>query len=370
MGDNKQSTLKKNINRLVVISAIFLFLKMFTYAVQDFIPVFSSVLGRFLSSFSPFILAFIVAFLIEPMVLKLINSWKIKRVYASAMIILIVVILLIVAFVFLGSRLYRELAELTTAFPIIYARTVILLTEQIGVLEQYIELNPEIQNAIRSSTEEIIASLQYVLKKGSVGLLGFLGALPGLMVVIIVTMVATLLTSMSFPVVKNWFFRRIKGDYLLKTRLVAADLGSALVGFLRAQTILVSVTSAVTTIGLLFLGNKYAFTIGILAGILDLVPVIGPSLIFIPWTLVLLITGNIASAVKIFLIYIIITVIRQSLEPKILSKNIGVHPLPTLISMYVGLKLFGPGGLILGPTVIVVYEAVRKSGLFNRDNEN
>lgn len=367
MKENNRSVLKININRLVVIAGILLLLKLFTYFVQEFLPVFSSVMGKMLSALFPFILAFIIAFLVEPIVLEFIRYMKIKRTYASILVITVFVFLLILILTLLGSRLYRELAELTTAFPLIYERTIILLTEQIGVLEKYIELNPEIQNAISSSTEEIVTSLQFLLKKGSVGLLGFLGALPGLMVVILITTVATLLTSMSFPTVKDWFFRKVKGKYILKTRLVAADLGSALVGFLRAQTILVSVTSVITVIGLLILGNKYAFTVGILAGFLDLVPVIGPSLIFIPWTLVLLFTSSISSALKIFLIYVTVTVVRQSLEPKILSQNIGIHPLPTLISMYVGLKLFGAGGLILGPAMIVVYEAIRKAGLFDKE---
>ncbi len=367
MNQNKSSSLKSNLNRLVIIAGLLLLLKLFAYTVQEFLPVFSSVLGQLLSALTPFILAFIVAFLIEPVVQKIIRLFKIKRTYASVLVIIIVAIVLVLLLMVLGSRLYKELAELTTTFPMIYERTIALLTEQVGIFERYIELNPEIQNTIRSSTEDIIASLQFLLKKGSVGLLAFLGALPGLMVIIVVTTVATLLTSMSYPAAKDWFFSLFKGKYNAKTRLVAADLGSALVGFLRAQTILVSVTSIVCIVGLLILGNKYAFTIGILAGLLDLIPVIGPSLIFIPWAIVLLFTGGLTAALKVFLIYVAATIIRQVLEPKILSQNIGIHPLPTLISIYVGLSLFGVSGLILGPAAIVVYEAVRKAGLLSRN---
>jgi sporulation integral membrane protein YtvI len=367
MSENKQSPLRVNINRLVIIAGILLLLKLFTYTVQEFLPVFGAVLGQLLTALFPFILAFIIAFLIEPIVVRMTRRLKIKRSYASALVIILVVIMLIFLLMLLGSRLYRELAELTTTFPGIYDRTVSLLTEQIGMFTHYIELNPEIQNTIRSSSEDIIASLQYLLRKGSVGLLAFLGALPGLMIVIVVTTVATLLTSMSFPAVKDWFFKKIKGKYVSKTRRVATDLGSALVGFLRAQTILVSVTSLVIIVGLLILGNKYAFTIGILAGLLDLIPVIGPSLIFIPWVFVLVFTGGISAALKIFIVYVAATVIRQILEPKILSQNIGIHPLPTLISIYVGLNLFGVSGLIIGPAAIVVYEAVRKAGLFSKE---
>jgi len=370
MSDNKQSSLKVNLNRLVVITGILVLLKLFTYIVQVFLPVFGSVLSQLLSALMPFILAFIFAFLLEPVVIKLIRIFKITRTYASVLVIIVVAIVFVLLLLLLGSRLYKELAELTTTFPVMYNGTVTILTEQVGILQRFIELNPEIQKAIQSSTQDIIATLEYLLRKGSVGLLAFLGALPGLMVVIVVTIIATLLTSMCFPEVKDWFFRRVKGKYNAKTRLVAADLGSALVGFLKAQTILVSVTSIVTTLGLLILGNKYAFTIGILAGLLDLIPVIGPSLIFIPWTVILLFIGGIGSALKVFLVYIAATVLRQILEPKILSQNIGIHPLPTLISIYVGLNLFGVSGLIIGPAAIVVYEAVRKAGLLGSSLES
>ncbi|NLI93279.1 MAG: sporulation integral membrane protein YtvI [Peptococcaceae bacterium] len=347
-----------------MIAGILLILKLFTYTVQDFLPVFSTVLGKLLSSLLPFILAFIFAFLIEPLVQKLIKSFKMKRTYSSFLVITAVAIFLILLLVLLGSRLYKELAELTTVFPEMYNRSVSLITEQAGIVQKYLELNPEIQNTIRSSSQDIIASLQVILKNGSISLLAFLGALPNFLIIIIITIVATLLTSISYPSVRDWFYQRVKGKYHSMTRLVVADLGSALVGFLRAELILVSVTSIVITIGLLILGNKYAFTIGILSGLLDLIPIIGPSLIFIPWIIFLFFTGALSSALKILFVYLAATVIRQILEPKILAQGIGIHPLPTLISIYVGLNLFGVSGLIIGPAIIVIYEALRKAGFF------
>jgi len=363
MATKNYSALRQNINRLVIISAILIALKLFTYAVQEFLPVFGLVLGKLISALLPFILAFILAFLLEPLVLKLIKYLKIKRFYASVLIVIIVVILLILGLILLGSRLYKELVELAAAFPMIYDKTMTILTEQIGIIQKYIELNPEIQKAIQSSTQEIIGSLQFLLQKGSMGLLTFLGALPGLIAVTVVTIIATLLTSMSFPTVQEWFYEKIKGKHILKTKMVAADLGAAMVGFLRAQILLIVVTMLITTLGLFIIGNQYAFTIGILAGLFDLVPIVGPSIIFIPWGLVLLFTGGVASAIKIFIIYIVATVVRGIIEPKILAQNIGIHPLPTLISMYVGLTLFGALGLILGPAAIIIYESVRKARL-------
>ncbi len=365
-GEVKKTPLRINLNRLIVVASLLLLLKLFTYIVQEFIPVFGLVMGQIFSALFPFIIAFILAFLIEPLVSKLIKIFKMKRVYASLLVLTVVLISLVLLLIFLGSRLYRELAELATTMPAMYEKTITLIAEKSLVFQKYIELNPEIQNAINSSTQELISSLQTIIKTGSMALLSFLGSLPGFMIVIVIATVATLIMSISFPLVKEWFFQRIKGKHNAKTRAVASDLGSALVGYLRAMTILVSVTALVSTIGLLLIGNKYALTLGILAGLLDLLPIIGPSLIFVPWTIVLLFTGQLTLALKILIIYLVATVIRVALEPKVMSQNIGIHPLPTLISVYVGLKLLGVAGLIIGPGLVVFYEALRKAGVFKK----
>jgi len=367
--DNK-SNLKTNINRLLVVLIILASLKLFTYAVQEFLPVFTLVLGKIISAFLPFILALILAFLIEPFVLKTIKLLRIKRGLASVLVIIVMVLLFLFCLMLIGIRLYKELAGLGTTFPAIYQQSVTLLTEKVGIIQKYLELNPQIQASLKASTQEIINSLQFILKELSMGLLAFLGALPGIVTVTVITVIATLLTSMNYPVVKEWFFQKVKGKHVLKTKMVASDLGKAMVGFLRAQVFLVILTMFITTAGLLIIGHEYSFTIGILTGLLDLVPIVGPAIIFIPWGLVLLITGSVVQAVKILLIYAVATVVRRIVEPKILADNIGIHPLPTLISMYAGLTLFGAWGLILGPAAIIVYESMRKAGFFRRDKKN
>jgi sporulation integral membrane protein YtvI len=356
-----ENNLRANLNRLAIIAGILLLLKLFTYAVDEFLPVFSRVLSQVFSAFLPFILALLIAFLIEPVVQKLSKVLKIKRTYASFFVILFIAFLFIFLIVLLGSRLYKELAELTAAFPDIYNKTLTLLTEQVGILQRYVALNPEIQNAIHSSSQDIIGTLQFLVKKVSMGLLAFLGSLPGLMVVIVVTIVATLLTSISFPAVKSWLAGRVKGRYHSTTKLIVTNLSSALVGFLIAEIILMAITIVITTIGLFILGNQYAFTIGILSGLFNLIPVVGSALIFIPWVIVLFISGAIAQAIKILAVYLLATIIRQVLEPKILAQGMGIHPLPTLLSIYVGVSLFGISGLIIGPAVVVAYETLRKA---------
>ena len=114
------------------------------------------------------------------------------------------------------------------------------------------------------------------------------------------------------------------------------------------------------------MGNPYAFTIGFISALLDLLPIVGTGMIFVPWIVGLFILGSVSEGIKLLIIYLIATVIRQILEPKVMSQNIGIHPLATIISMYVGLKLLGGFGLILGPGLVIIYEALRKAGFFGK----
>ena len=146
-------------------------------------------------------------------------------------------------------------------------------------------------------------------------------------------------------------------------------MGSAVVGYLRALAILMSVTALTTIVGLLLIGNRYAVTLGVLAGLLDAVPIVGTGILFGPWIVGLFIMGFFGEGFKVILMWVVTLVIRQFLEPKIMSHGIGLHPLPTLISMYVGLQLLGFGGILMGPAVIISYEALRKVGIFGHPRE-
>ena len=113
---------------------------------------------------------------------------------------------------------------------------------------------------------------------------------------------------------------------------------------------------------------KYIFTIGIVVGILDILPILGPGTFFVPWIIWALISGDTKVALSLLIVYIIISVVRQFLEPKIIGDNIGLHPLATLISLYVGLQLGGVIGMIMGPVLVVIFIACYRAGVFDNIN--
>lgn len=338
-------------------------LKVFTYFFQEFLPVFGEVIAKMLSAFLPFVIALLLAFLLEPLVVRLMRGIKIRRTYASVLA-LIVALAGLSLFVFLiVARLYTELSELAVTLPN-YSYLVDLVTKQVDTVDKFVKVNPQIQNTLFSSTESIARTLQEWAKSGSTFLLGFLTALPGVFIVLVVSLVATLLMSSTYPNVKQFISNLFPNRWLVSAQAISADLGAAIVGYLRAQAILVSVTAFSTIGGLLFIGNRYAVTLGVLAGLLDIVPIVGTGMLFVPWIVGLLIMGSFGEALKLFVMWIVTVIVRQFLEPKVLANGIGIHPLPTLISMYVGLHFLGGIGLIVGPALVICYEALRKVGIF------
>ncbi|MDR3288151.1 MAG: sporulation integral membrane protein YtvI [Peptococcaceae bacterium] len=362
---DKKHPLWNNLNRLVVVALVLLGLKGCTFFIQEFLPVFAKFLGSLASAFLPFIIAIIIAFILEPAVEILIRRLRVRRPLAALLtLVLLLVISGLMVFALLG-RLHTELSELAISLPD-YSYLTSLIVSNIEVIEKLINLNPQVQNAIFSAMESLVYSLQSWAKSGSVFLLDVLSTLPGVFIVIVVSVVATILMSISFPEVKKFLRQLYPKRWYANVEMVVHDLSAALIGFLRAEAMLVSVSAVITIVGLLLIGNRYAVTIGVLSGVLDILPVVGTGMLFLPWAVVLFITGSVGEGLKILGMWVVIVVVRQFLEPKIMAKSIGLHPLPTLISMYVGLKLLGIAGLILGPTIIIIYEAMRKSGMFSR----
>lgn len=360
---NQERPLWNNLNRLVIITGLLIILKLFTYFFTDFLPVFGEVLQKLLTAFLPFILALIVAFLLEPAVQGLMRALRVRRAYAAFLTLVAALGILGLFLFLLITRLYTELSELAVNLPN-YSIVIDYVTRQVNSIEKFITVNPQVQNTLYSATESLLKSLQEWAKSGSIFLLNFLAALPEVFIVLLVSIVATLLVSSSFPSVKRFIEGLFPKRWHLSAQVVGQDLSTAMVGFLRAELTLISITAVTTIVGLSLIGNRYAFILGVLAGLLDLVPVVGTGMLFVPWIGGLLIMGFWGEGIKLAVMWLITVIIRQFLEPKILSKNIGLEPLQTLVSMYVGLKLFGGIGLILGPTVVITYGALRKAGIW------
>lgn len=352
-----------NINRLAIITSILVVLKVITYFFQDFLPVFGAVLVKLFDAFLPFIIALILAFLLEPLLASIMRAVRIRRPYAAVLSLLLAIAGLSLFVFIIVARLYTELSELAINLPN-YGYLVDLVSKQVETVERFVEVNPQVQDTLYTATQTLASTLQTWAKSASTFLLSFLTALPRVFLVMVVSVVATLLISSSYPNVRRFISDLFPRRWHVSAQAISEDLGAAVVGYLRSQAILISITALSTIAGLLLMGNRYAVTLGVTAGLLDIVPIVGTGILFVPWIIGLFIMGSFGEGLKLLLMWIVTVTVRQFLEPKILAKGIGIHPLPTLISMYVGLQLIGGFGLIVGPAFVICYEAVRRVNAF------
>lgn len=175
----------------------------------------------------------------------------------------------------------------------------------------------------------------------------------------------------TFFISKDWNKFSAHGGRILPEkakssgRTVFLDLKKALFGFIKAQVTLISITAVIILVGLLILRVDYAITIALITGVVDLLPYLGTGIVFVPWIIYEAISGDMGLAIGLGVLYIVVIVQRQFIEPKLLSSNIGLDPLPTLIALFVGFKLIGFLGLIVGPVTLVILGTLYRANVFH-----
>lgn len=150
-----------------------------------------------------------------------------------------------------------------------------------------------------------------------------------------------------------------------KFRRVINDTKKGIEGYFKAQLIMMIMTFIIFSIGLVIIDASYPLLTGFIIAIVDVLPVLGSGIIMIPWSIISLIGGNSDFAIALAIVYVVATLIRQILEPKITGDKIGIRPIYTFLATIVGTLVFGPMGIILGPIIAVIIKSI--TGV-NRNN--
>lgn len=123
--------------------------------------------------------------------------------------------------------------------------------------------------------------------------------------------------------------------------------------YLRAYLLLFSITLGALLLGFSVLGVPYPLLLATLTALVDLLPVLGVGAVLVPWAAVLLLQKRVALGCGLLLLYGVMLILRQILEPRLLGKSLGVHPLLALFAGFAGWRIFGIFGMMLGPLVAV-----------------
>ena len=115
------------------------------------------------------------------------------------------------------------------------------------------------------------------------------------------------------------------------------------------------------------IGAEYALLLAAITAIVDILPVLGVGTVLVPWSVISYISGDISRGTAILILYVAVIILRQFIEPKIIGKSLGIHPLLSLFSMYVGLRVFGVIGIILAPALVAGLRTLKDAGLSGDD---
>ncbi len=310
---------------------------------------------------APFIMALFITFTIERPVRFLIKKTKISRGISVAVVLLVFVLVIGGILTLVFSQIVNEIWRLTKEIP--SAQTVKKYVEMLLEKSQdlYLSLPSDFEKALRDNLGSLVGTVSSYLESLWNYMVNIVKFLPEFFVFIVISLVASFFMSRDREKISNFVFKQMPEGWKNKIRTVKDDLFVALVGYIKAQLILITITFIELLIGYSIIGVKYAFFFAVLTAIVDALPILGTGTILIPTSAIYLLLGNVPRAFAFIVLYIVISVVRQFLEPKVVGENLGLHPLVTLISIYVGMQVFGIIGLFLGPILVIIVKALQKA---------
>lgn len=313
--------------------------------------------------FMPFVVAFLLSLILEPLV-KSFQRLKLRRGISVFLSVILFLGGFITFSVFAVTRIVYELIKLYDRLPKYYEGIYNLSAEIIQqVTDLYLQLPPEALNITQDVLKTVFEKVTAFLSTTTTVLIDTLTALPSTLIFFIITLIATFFLTKDKYIIKDFIFRQLPETWGTKLTSLKSDLFGALIGFLKAQSIILSITFIESFIGLTFIGVDYAFTLAVIIALVDILPVLGTGGIYVPWAITNFVLGNYRMGIALLVLYGIITVVRYMIEPKIVGQQLGIHPVLTLMSMFAGMKLIGAAGLILGPTTVVAIKACQHAGI-------
>lgn len=314
---------------------------------------------------APFLLALVIAIFLEPLNKLFMQKFKMNRLFAATLSSSLFTLLLLGAIALLGVKIVAELIAFFQKVPLYFdnASTYVdQLMQNANLL--YENLPPDAASALEEWVSSLTSTITQMAGSLSKSVVSIASTLPGMFIFFIVFLVAVYMFSFSLNTMKQSFLSFFEEKSRPQVDQVLTNLKKSIFGFIRSQFILSALTYIISFIGLLILGVKFPMAIALLIIVVDILPILGTGSVLVPWAAFLLLTGDNYTGIGLLVLFLVITVFRRIVEPKILGDSIGIGALAALISLYVGFKLVGVVGVFLGPLIVIIYMAARQAGLF------
>lgn len=315
--------------------------------------------GKFLLPLCfPFLLGTGLALTAEPLVKLLCAKLRLPRGAAAgigvtaAFLGLAMLVLLVLAF------LVRELSVLAGVLPDLTdtARSGITLLQN-WLMDMTGRMPQSVRPLLQQNVTTLFSGGTALLDKAFSYVLGLAGAIlshvPDSALSLGTGVISGFMISAKLPRIRKWIAAHFPREKLRPLLQTLKRIRTAVGAWLIAQLRLAGVTLVILLLGLMILRIPYAPLWAVGISLVDAFPVLGTGTVLLPWALICYLQADRARAMGLAAIYVVISLTRSVLEPKLVGRQLGLDPLVTLFALYAGYKLWGLGGMIIAPLLAV-----------------
>lgn len=315
----------------------------------------------------PFVIGMIIAVIFKGPIGKISQHTKVKRPIVAILVLIIFYIVLAIVLFLFGAQLISLGEGGISKIPGLYNNTIepFLVNAIDNIISkipqaetQTIELSDIVDNLIGSVSTFVTSATSTILA----GIASIATKLPSLIINSIFTVVSSFFFTIDYHDITDFVFRQLPEKRAIQARNIKSDVIGTVWKYIKSYAFLMLVTFVELTIGMLIFGVANPLAVAALIAVIDILPVLGTGTVLIPWAIVGFIFNDYKIGFGMIILYLVITAVRQTLEPKIIGKQIGLHPVVTLIGIFVGAKLFGLIGMFLLPITITILKQMNDEG--------
>ena len=314
--------------------------------------------------YMPFLIAFIIALMIEPAIKSLMKKTKMTRKTCSIIIFVIVFSIIIGCLVWGIISLVSESTNLLQMLNLYIDRAYTQIQDAIGKMNiTRVSVSKNVLNLTQDASKELLLKVSKWLTGFLTKLIEIVTSIPTITIYIVITILALYFICTDRIYMLDFMEQHVPSKWLQKLGKHIREITINLGRYLKAQAILILVSFVISVIGLYIfkivgMNVKYPLLIALAIGFVDALPILGSGSVMVPWAVIEALNGDLKLGVAIIVLWIIMSLVRQVLEPKIVSGRIGIHPIFTLIAMYTGFKVIGVMGMIVGPIALIIIKSI------------
>ncbi len=317
----------------------------------------------------PFVVAFLVTMLLRPLVRFFHNKLKLSTRIMSVILVLlfygtigVLVIWMLVEIVALAADKVRDL-------PSFFQSQIRPFLDQFfnAIQEMLHDLDPEMAIDFDETANSLLSTIGSTVMSFSgtlvTKLTSFAVSVPSFLLNIVITVVATIFLLVDYEAIRAFVHRQLPDKTNDLIHNIFAHLGKVIKKYLLSYSLIMFITFCELWAGLSIIGIKHSALIAALIAAMDILPVVGSGLALAPWAIVCIFLGEIGTAIGLFILWAILSIVRQIIEPKIVGNSVGMHPFLTLFAMLAGNFIYGGVGILLLPVTLALCQSLNTAGV-------